>query len=56
MERRRALKPYKWKLPRGRDRPFDPHLPIEYGDGDIVSVGKTVYYRDVHLFVSRVRP
>lgn len=34
---------------------FDPHLPTEYGEGDIVTAGKAVYYPDVHLFVSQVQ-
>ena len=30
---------------------FDPHLYRAYGEGEIVSVGKDVYYRNVVLFV-----
>lgn len=36
-------------VPCRRDRLSNPNLPIEKGDSDIVSVGKTVYYCDVHL-------
>lgn len=30
---------------------FDPHLDEAYGKGDIVQMGKEVYYCDVHLFL-----
>ena len=30
---------------------FDPHLDRAHGEGEIVSVGKNVYYRNVVLFV-----
>jgi len=30
---------------------FDPELPIEYGLGDVVRIGKDTIYRNVHLFV-----
>ena len=32
---------------------FDPHLDRAHGEGEIVSVGKDVYYRNVVLFVQR---
>jgi hypothetical protein len=34
---------------------FDPELDARYGEGDIVTVGKESYTRDVHLFVSRLK-
>lgn len=30
---------------------FDPHLDKAYGKGEVVSVGKDVYYRNVIFFV-----
>lgn len=33
---------------------FDPHLNRAYGEGEIVSVGKDVYYKNVELFVQRL--
>ncbi|SLM38067.1 hypothetical protein LPUS_08164 [Lasallia pustulata] len=33
---------------------FDPYLDASYGAGDLVSVGKDTYYRDVHLFAAQV--
>lgn len=30
---------------------FDPHFDKAYGDGEVVSVGKDVYYKNVLLFV-----
>ena len=34
---------------------FDPHLDKSHGDGEIVTVGKDVYYRSVMLFIERIR-
>ena len=34
---------------------FDPHLDKSYGGGDIVTVGKDLYYRSVILFVERIK-
>ena len=34
---------------------FDPHLDRAYGKGEIVSVGKDVYYRKVMLFIQRLQ-
>ena len=34
---------------------FDPHLDKSYGEGEIVTVGKDVYYRSPILFVERIR-
>ena len=34
---------------------FDPHLDKAYEEGEIVSVGKDVYYRNVVLFVQRLQ-
>lgn len=34
---------------------FDPHLDRAYSEGEIVSVGKDVYYRNVILFVQHCR-
>ena len=34
---------------------FDPHLDKSYGEGEIVTVGKDIYYRSVILFIERVR-
>lgn len=34
---------------------FDPHLDEAYGKGDIVQMGKDVYYRDVHLFLGQAK-
>ncbi len=33
---------------------FDLHLDRAYGEGEIVSVGKDVYYRNIVLFVQRL--
>ncbi len=33
---------------------FDPELPIEYGLGDVVKIGKNTIYHSVHLFVQRI--
>lgn len=33
---------------------FNPHLPAEYSEGDIVTSGKSMYYHNVHLFVSQI--
>ncbi len=34
---------------------FDPHLNKAHGEGEIVLVGKDVYYRNVVLFVQRLQ-
>ncbi len=34
---------------------FTPHLDEAYGKGDIVQMGKDVYYRDVHLFLGQAK-
>ena len=34
---------------------FDPKLEDSYGAGDVVQVGRDVYYRDVFLFVERIK-
>ena len=34
---------------------FDPHLDKAHGEGEVVSVGKDVYYRNVVLFVKRLQ-
>ncbi len=34
---------------------FDPHLNRAHEEGEIVSVGKDVYYRNVVLFVQRLQ-
>ena len=34
---------------------FDPHLDRAHGEGEIVSVGKDVYYRNVVLLVKRLQ-
>ena len=34
---------------------FDPHLDRAHGEGEIVSIGKDVYYRNVVLFVQRLQ-
>ena len=34
---------------------FDPHLDSVHGDGEVVSVRKEVYYRNVVLFVQRIQ-
>ncbi len=34
---------------------FDPHLDRAHGEGEIVSVGKDVYYRNVVLFVQHLQ-
>ncbi len=33
---------------------FDPKLPIEYGLGNVVRIGKDTIYRSVYLFVQRI--
>ena len=33
---------------------FDPHLHKSHGDGEIITVGKDVYYRSVMLFIERI--
>lgn len=35
-------------------RYFDPHLDKSYGEGEIVTVGKDIYYRNVILFIERL--
>ena len=34
---------------------FDPHLDRAHGEGEVVSIGKNVYYRNVVLFVQRLQ-
>lgn len=34
---------------------FDLHLDKAYGEGEVVSVGKDVYYKNVMLFVQRLQ-
>ena len=34
---------------------FDPHLDKSYGEGEIVTVGKDTYFRNVILFTERLR-
>ena len=34
---------------------FDPHLEKSYSEGEIVTVGKDLYFRSIILFVERVR-
>ena len=34
---------------------FDPHLNRAHGEGEIISIGKDVYYRNVVLFVQRLQ-
>lgn len=34
---------------------FDPHLDRAHGEGEIVSVSKDVYYRNIVLFVQRLQ-
>ncbi len=34
---------------------FDPHLDRAHGEGEIVSVRKDVYYRNVVLFIQRLQ-
>lgn len=34
---------------------FDPHLDKAHGEGEVMSVGKDVYYRNVVLFVQRLQ-
>ena len=34
---------------------FDPHLDKSYGEGEIVTVGKDLYFRSVILFVERIK-
>ena len=34
---------------------FDPHLDRAHGEGEIVSVGKDVYYRNVVFFIQRLQ-
>ncbi len=34
---------------------FDPHLDRAHGEGEIVSVGKDVYYRNVVLFIQHLQ-
>ncbi len=34
---------------------FDPHLDRAHGEGEIVSVGKDVYYKNVVLFIQRLQ-
>ena len=34
---------------------FNPHLDKAHGEGEIVSVGKDVYYRNMVLFVQRLQ-
>ena len=34
---------------------FDPHLDRAHGEGEVVLVGKDVYYRNIVLFVQRLQ-
>ena len=34
---------------------FDPNLPISYGEGEVVLVGKKLYYRNIILFTKRIK-
>ena len=34
---------------------FDPNLPASYGEGKIVLVGKKLYYRNIILFIKRIK-
>lgn len=34
---------------------FDPHLDRAHGEGEIVSIGKDIYYKNVVLFVQRLQ-
>jgi hypothetical protein len=34
---------------------FDPSLSLELGRGNIISIGKELYIRNVHIFVNRIR-
>ena len=34
---------------------FDPHLDKSYGEGEIVTVGKDLYFRSVILFIERIK-
>ena len=34
---------------------FDPLLDKAYGDGELLTVGRDTYYRNVHLFVERIK-
>ena len=33
---------------------FDPNLPTSYGEGEVVLVGKKLYYRSIILFTKRI--
>lgn len=33
---------------------FNPHLNRAYGEGEMVSVGKDIYYKNVVLFIQRI--
>jgi hypothetical protein len=34
---------------------FDPGLPESYGQGEIITVGNSIYYRNVYLFVDKIK-
>lgn len=34
---------------------FDPHLDKSYGEGEVVTVGRDLYYRSVILFIERIK-
>ena len=34
---------------------FNPELDIHYGEGDIITVSKDLYTRDMHLFVNWIK-
>jgi hypothetical protein len=34
---------------------FDPHLPADFGAGDMVQTGKDVMYRNIHMFMTRAK-
>lgn len=34
---------------------FDLHLDEVYGKGDIIQMGKDIYYRDMHLFLGQAK-
>ena len=34
---------------------FDLNLPTSYGEGKVVLVGKKLYYRNIILFIKRIK-
>ena len=34
---------------------FDPNLPTNYGEGEVVLIRKKLYYRNIILFIKKIK-